>query len=41
LDGGDGFQTWKISFNILNKQLRADKGGIPAWVGEGENYMEA
>jgi hypothetical protein len=32
MDGGEGLQIWKISANILNKQLwTAERGDPPAW----------
>jgi hypothetical protein len=36
-DGGDGLQIWRVSINILNRQLRtAARCGPPAWgLGEG------
>jgi len=32
-DGGNGLQVWRVTANILNKQLRtSDKGGPLPWM---------
>jgi hypothetical protein len=38
VDGADGFRTWTVAANILNKRSRtADKGCFQAWVLDGAN----